>query len=95
MKILSGYMLREVGGESIVVPVGSRTVDLRGIIKLNDTAAFLWEKLQDECTRQELVSAMLDEYDVDEETATNDVGRFIESLEQNNLLEKSSGKTDN
>ena len=64
MKILSGYMLREVGGESIVVPVGSRTVDLRGIIKLNDTAAFLWEKLQDKCTRQELVSAMLDEYDV-------------------------------
>ncbi|MDD2362423.1 MAG: PqqD family protein [Oscillospiraceae bacterium] len=95
MKIMSGYMLREVGGESIVVPVGSRTVDLRGIIKLNGTAAFLWKMLQDDCTCQELITAMLDEYDVDEETAEKDVKRFIESLEQNNLLEKSSGKADN
>ena len=91
MKIMNGYMLREVGGESIVVPVGSRTVDLRGIIKLNGTAAFLWKKLENERTRDELVSAMLEEYDVDAKTAENDVDRFIDSLRENNLLEQISG----
>ncbi len=87
MKIKSGYMLREIGGESIVVPVGSRTVDLRGIIKLNDTAAFLWKKLEKECSRQQLVDDLLQEFDVDEQTASHDVDKFIENLNQNNLTE--------
>lgn len=87
MKIQSGYMLREVGGESIVVPVGSRTVDLRGIIKLNGTAAFLWKLLQNDCAAHELVAALLNEFDIDEATAARDVDAFLESLKQNHLLE--------
>ena len=87
MKIKNGYMLREIGGESIVVPVGSRTVDLRGIIKLNDTAAFLWKKLEKVCNRQELIDALLQEFEVDEHTASHDVDKFIENLDQNNLME--------
>ena len=46
MKIKSGYMLPRVGGEYIVVPVGSRTVDLRGIIKLNATRPFFGKSLR-------------------------------------------------
>lgn len=87
MKIKSGYMLREVGGEYIVVPVGSRTVDLRGIIKLNATAAFLWKKLENDCERRELVDALLQEFEVDRETASNDVDAFLNNLEKNNLTE--------
>ena len=41
MKIKDGYMVREVAGSQIVVPVGERTVDFNGIITLNETAAFL------------------------------------------------------
>lgn len=87
MKIKNGYMLREIGGESIVVPVGSRTVDLRGIIKLNETAAFLWKKLEIGCSRQGLIDALLQEFEVDEQTASHDVDKFIENLSQNNLTE--------
>lgn len=87
MKIKSGYMLREVAEEFIVVPVGSRTVDLRGIIKLNDSAAFLWKKLENDCSRQELVDALLQEYEVDEQTAGRDVDLFLENLSNNDLVE--------
>jgi hypothetical protein len=81
-------MLREIGGESIVVPVGARTVDLRGIIKLNATAAFLWKMMEKGCTQQELVEGLLEEFEVDEATAVSDVENFVETLRNNNLLDE-------
>ena len=44
MKIKDGFMLRKVGGQNVVVAVGKASRDFNGIIRLNDTGRFLWEK---------------------------------------------------
>ncbi len=87
MKIKNGFLLRKVGEQNIVVAIGDESRDFNGIIRLNDTGRFLWEKLQNETTENGLVSAMLLEYDIDEATARNDTADFIESLKEANLLE--------
>lgn len=87
MKIKDGYMVREVAGSQIVVPVGERTVDFNGIITLNETAAFLWEKLAASAEKADLLAAMLAEYDVDEATAANDIDLFLQKLKDADLLE--------
>ena len=87
MKIKDGYMLREIDNTAMVIPMGTRSVDLRGIIKLNDAGAFLWKKLQVGMNCTDLVIALLDEYDVEEAEAIKDVDSFIDSLEQAGLLE--------
>ena len=46
MRVKDGFMVREVSGEILVVPVGAQSIDFKSVIRLNETGAFLWNKLQ-------------------------------------------------
>lgn len=85
MKLKNGFILREVGGECVVVPSGA-DIDLNGMITLNATAKTLWQRLEQEATEQDLVDALLAEYEVSEETARGAVTRFIATLQENDFL---------
>ncbi len=86
MKLKDGFILRAMGDNHLVVPVGVMTVDFRCIITLNDTGAYLWQQLQQERSEEELVQLLLDEYDVSAERAQQDVTAFIDSLNKADLL---------
>jgi hypothetical protein len=86
MKVKEDYLLRNVAGSHIVVPVGEGSLDFSGVITLNEVGAFLWEKLQSDTTEEELLSALLGEYDVDESTAKADISEFISKLKGADLL---------
>jgi len=87
MKLKSDYILKKIAGSYVVIPVRTRAVDFSGIIKLTESGAFLWEKLQGGAERDELIAAMLEEYEVDEATAAADIDRFIGKLREADLLE--------
>ena len=88
MKIKDGFLLRQVGGNNVVVPVGAQAVDFRCLITLNEVGAFLWQKLSVDCSVADLVEALLAEYDVTADIATADVERFVASLREKNLLDE-------
>ena len=85
MKMKDGFLLREVAGQTVVLPIGS-DMDLNLMITLNDTGAFLWEKLQEEIDEAGLVAALLAEYDVDEATAKQAVADCTAKLSANGFL---------
>ena len=87
MKIKNGFLLRKLGETHVVVPVGQASIDLRGMISLNATGAFLWEALGEEQTEETLTALLLDAYDVDEVRAAADVARFVQLLKDNALLQ--------
>ncbi len=87
MKIKDGFLLRPLADTHVVVPVGQAALDLRGMITLNGTGAFLWKALETEQTEQALIDALLAHYQVTQETAAADVARFVELLRANELLE--------
>lgn len=87
MKLKEGFLLRQVAGQSVVLPTG-RELDLNIMISLNETGAFLWEHLQKETDEAALVTALLEEYDVDEERARKSVAAFVEKLRENGCLEE-------
>lgn len=87
MKIKKGFVLRVVGGEHVVVPVGEMSKTFHGMINLNETGAFLWRFFSEEHSIDEGVEALLGEYDVAEELARTDVTRFVETLLQNGFAE--------
>lgn len=87
MKIKEGYLLREVAGNKIVVPVGAAAVDFNGMINLNETGAFLFEKLQKDTEPKILLSELMAEYDVDEETAKADITAFVNKMYGAGLLD--------
>ncbi len=87
MKIKNGFLLRQVGSQNVVVAIGEESRNFNGIIRLNETGRFLWEKLQSNTDEASLVSLLLAEYDTNEATAAADVAAFVASLKGANLLE--------
>ncbi len=87
MRIKEGFIVKEIAGQYVVIALGAASKIFNGIIKLNDTGKTLWDKLSVGAEKAELVQALLDEYEVDENTATGDVDNFIEQLQGANILE--------
>lgn len=87
MKIKKGFMLREVAGNYVVVAVGEASKKFNGVINLNESGAFLWKKLADGIEESELVKELLNEYEVSEEIANNDVKTFVKKLKEADILE--------
>lgn len=86
MKISEGYLLRTVAGKNIVVSVGT-DVNFNGMLTLNDTGVFFWNLLQNDITKEEMLQAVLKEYDVSEDEASKDIDEFINKLSANKILE--------
>ena len=87
MKIKNGFVLRKVGGESVVVPVGAMSKEFHGMINLNETGALLWKFYTEEHTVEDGVAALLAEYDVEEEIARRDVENFCKVIIENGFAE--------
>lgn len=87
MKIKEGFILRNVAGNNVVVPIGQATLDFNGMMSLNDTGAFLFGKMIEGISREDLIKAVMEEYEIDEELATKDVDNFIEKVKGENLFE--------
>ena len=85
LKLKDGFILRQIAGETMVIPSGGE-LDLNMMITLNETGAFLWERLNEETTQEALVAALLSEYDCDEATAQNAVAGFVQKLNDNGFL---------
>lgn len=77
MKVKDGFVIRSIAGNSIVVPVGARVVNFRGIMNLNEAGAFIFEQIKEEISYEELLKRMLDEYDADKETIQSDLDEFL------------------
>ena len=87
MKIKREFVTREVAGDWLLVPVGRTAIDMNGMLTLNDTGAFLWEKLPEAENEAALVSALLEEYEVDRATAAADVEDFLAKLRKLDVVE--------
>lgn len=87
MKRKADFMMQEVGGENILIPLGVQVKALNGIITLNDTAACVWKLLAEEHNLDELASAVAERFDVDAEIAHNDVENFVAEITALGILE--------
>ena len=86
MKLKDGLILREVAGQYVIVPTGKTALEFNGLITVNELGAFIWEKLQQETTEEELIASILEEYEVSEETARKDTEEFLNKLRESKIL---------
>lgn len=88
MKLKDGFVLREIAGSFMVVPVGKRTQEVPGVIALTESGALLWKKLEEGADEKDLVAALLDEYEVSEEQAAVDAAAFVKKAADEGLFEE-------
>ena len=87
MKIKNGFVAKEIAGQYVVVALGAASKIFNGIIKLNESGKFIWDKLAVGAEKEDVITALLAEYDVDRETAETDFDKFVETLKGANILE--------
>lgn len=87
MQIKKDFTIQKVGGSYIAVAVGETSKTFHGMVRLNETGAFLWKKMAEaDVTVDELVEALLAEYEVDRETATRDVENLVNQFRESGIL---------
>ncbi len=87
MKLVEGFAVREVAGKSVAIATFGRALKLGGMISLNETGKLLFARLQEGCSEEQLVSALTEEYDIEEAVAKADVARFLAPLRERDLIE--------
>lgn len=87
MRIREGFILRQVLDIYAVIGVGSEAYMPNRIMSVNETGAFLWRMLENGAEKQELIDALLREYDTDPQTAEKDVDAFLKEMQDKGLIE--------
>ena len=87
MKINGEFIVREIIGECVLVPVGETALRFNGIISLNPVSAVIWKGLLKNRERDQLLEDILDEFEVGREEAAADLDEFLQLLRQNKLLD--------
>lgn len=88
MKIKKDFVLRQVADSWMAVPVGSMAGEMHGLIALNETAADIWNILQDDRTEEEVVAVLRMNYDAPESQIRQNVHEFITELSDKGMLEE-------
>ena len=88
MKIKSGFVIEQVGDGYLAVAVGDRADEFSGLVRMNSTGAFLWKLIEEkDMTKEELLAAVVAEYDVSEDIVRLDIDRFEKQLADGGILE--------
>lgn len=74
------FVLREVAGDNIIIPVGKNVMELNGLMVVNEVGVSLWKMLQNDITKEMLIDGVLQEYDVERTRAEEDIECFLQKL---------------
>lgn len=86
MIIKKNLIKREIAGDVILVPVGQSVIESNGLYALNELGSFIWDMLPDVESIDDIVKEVLNEYEVDEETAKNDIIEFINKMKELQII---------
>lgn len=86
MKLKKEFVLREIVGEAVLVPIGSSVSRFNGLITVNEMGKFIWENLESSNDEEELLERILNEYDVERDVAKKDLDEFLQKLKDIDIL---------
>lgn len=86
MKLNENYILKNIAGTAVVVPVGDAVKDIKGMITLNGPAEIIWKGLQNGKNIDSIVEEIKAEYDAPEDVIRNDADTFLNKLRTHKIL---------
>ena len=86
MKAKPGFVLRNVMDEHILMPTGDNVGVFKGAVLLNNVAAMVWEKLQNPVSKDDLLRAVLERFDVEEAVASADLDRLLRDMMEKGMI---------
>lgn len=86
MKLEKEFVLREIAGDYVIIPVGKTVIEFNGLITVNEVGVSIWNMLQNEVTFDQIVQGILNEYEVEESVAREDIREFLDQLIAGGIL---------
>lgn len=80
MEIKKEFVLREIAGDFVLVPVGKTVGEYPGLFPVTETAAEVWNFLPEAQSRDDIVNFLYDKYDAEKSVIENDVDDFLSRL---------------
>ena len=88
MRIKDGFVMRDVAGSKVVLPIGERQEEINGIITFNDTGAAIFNMLNGTYTVEEIIEKFAKDYEISYDVAKADVMKLIEKMRNQGLIEE-------
>lgn len=80
LKVEKQFILREIAGDYVIIPVGKSAQEFNGMITVNNSGALMWDMLVKGTTEEALLNMLLESYEVSEKTAKADIKKFLDEL---------------
>jgi hypothetical protein len=77
---------RVIAGETLIVPVRKGLGDLASIYSLNEVGSMIWEALQQQRNRDEIVELVKQEFEDDGDQIQHDVETFLAEMQSAGLV---------
>ena len=87
MLLKNTFIFKEIGEEGMLIPIVGWNVNASKIFNLNETGTYIIKKLMDDVEIEDIIKAMLDEYQVDRKTLEEDLNEFIKELKKRGFYE--------
>jgi methyltransferase-like protein len=88
MKLKNGVIITSHNGEFVAVAAGEAAANFNGMMKLNSTAAFICTLLKNDTDIEKITDALCEEFEVDRETAKQNVQKTVDTLNGIGLIAK-------
>lgn len=86
MKLKMQFILRDIVGETVLVPINESTSSFNGLITVNELGKFIWENIESAKDEDELLQRILDEYEVERDVAKKDLDEFLQVLKDMDII---------
>lgn len=83
-----GIVTRNIGGETLLVPVTGKLADMQRLFFLDPTSEFIWQRINGTTTVRAILDSVTDAFDVDPPTAESDLLEFMAELVESGLIVK-------
>ena len=80
------FVQRQLGEETVLVPISQTGIDVQNIYTLNETAAMVWKLLENKCTEEDIIAAIEQEYTADIDVIRKDVQDLIAEFIQESFV---------
>ena len=86
MRLKYNFVVNQVGDDFVAIPAGAQVIDFTGILKLNETAAFIVEALNNDLSRDDLVKTVAQKFSCALEDAQENVDYILGGLREAELI---------
>lgn len=89
MKLSSEFMLKEIADTYVLIPIGQNIVACKNLLKLNETGAFIMQQIEKGTTYDELLDALVKEYEAEEDEVDilrTDLDKFLGQAKEINAI---------